>query len=112
MQAVYEEEEDKKEEEVKDDDLEVWQNGFTGRAATFSTESKLTAEDRGTQQMLFDRLPLSKSDRALFYSWLVDSQIKHNNEDVDAPDVAVERTCENHVERIEKTVPDPEPYGH
>jgi len=46
-------------------------DGRAGNKATFSTESVLTAADRATQQMIFDRLPLSKSKRQEFYKWLL-----------------------------------------
>jgi hypothetical protein len=41
-----------------------------GGRIVYGTESGLTAEDRGTQQSIFDRLPLSQSNRSLFFNWL------------------------------------------
>lgn len=42
---------------------------------TFSSVSMLTNEDIGTQQRIFDRLPLSQSKRAEFFQWLTTDYI-------------------------------------
>jgi hypothetical protein len=51
----------------------VWEgDGLVGNEVKFSKESQLSCEDHATQQMIFDRLPLSKSKRAELYKWLLD----------------------------------------
>ena len=51
--------------------------GFTvlSDPPTFSSLSTLTNEDIGTQQRIFDRLPLSQSKRAEFFEWLTTDYI-------------------------------------
>lgn len=61
--------------ETKDVYVEEESEGLVFKArdvcqSPFSNNSVLTAEDRATQQMVFDRLPLNKKDRAEFYTWL------------------------------------------
>lgn len=50
---------------------------ITVRDPRFSRTSVLTGDDRGTQQMIFDRLPLSKIERRKFYKWLLEEHEQH-----------------------------------
>lgn len=50
----------------------------------FSDTSELKAEDRSTQQMIFDRLPLSKSSRAEFFKWLTEDYIHEQAQEEEA----------------------------
>lgn len=61
------------EDESSDDEEE--KNAF-GNKPTFSTESVLSAEDSIAQQNIFDRLPLSESNKQLFYKWLLSEHRK------------------------------------
>ena len=76
---------DEEEEEYKDAGIVYYPEtkeeeedpGFTVLSGppTFSSVSKLTNEDIGTQQRIFDRLPLSQKTRAEFYTWLTTDYI-------------------------------------
>jgi hypothetical protein len=50
----------------------------------FSDTSELNAQDHATQQMIFDRLPLSKSNRAEFYKWLTEEYIEEQRQEEQA----------------------------
>lgn len=54
-----------------------YEEDITVRDPRFSRTSVLTADDRGTQQMIFDRLPLSKIERRKFYKWLLEEHEQH-----------------------------------
>jgi len=91
-----------------DEEQEVWQNGFSStRKPKFSTESILTARDVGTQQMIFDRLPLSQSNKAIFFKWLLEEEKerKNNLENVITPDQSASRSSQGDDERVKTTVP-------
>lgn len=61
--------------ESKDDCVRGYDDtdaGFTvlPQPPKFSNNSELSAEDTGTQQRIFDRLPLTTTQRSNFYDWL------------------------------------------
>lgn len=102
--VVCEEEEKKSYESDEGDEAEVWQNGFSSaRKPKFSTTSTLTAQDVGTQQMIFDRLPLSQSNRAIFFKWLLEEERKKNDVATDLP---TSGSSQGDDERVQEAVPD------
>lgn len=52
--------------------------------AKFGTESILTTEDHGTQQKVFDRLPLSQSTRREFFNWLTTEYAEEQRKEEEA----------------------------
>ena len=68
-----EDESDEEEEEEKED-------GSFGTSPKFSTKGALSALDVATQQMIFDRLPLSKSNKATFFKWLTEEYAKEQED--------------------------------
>lgn len=68
--------------ETKEDE----KDGEFGNKPTFSNVSVLTCDDVATQQMIFDRLPLSKINKQLFYKWLLEEHDKHGTVSDDGAD--------------------------
>lgn len=91
-------EEKKEYDEEEEDDITV-------RDPRFSKVSVLTGDDRGTQQMIFDRLPLSKIERRKFYKWLLEEHEQHGA-------VADDGTSERHDEGKQGKVLLDETDGH
>lgn len=100
-------EDEEKKYDSDDEDQSVWQNGFSSvRKPKFSTESILTSQDVATQQMIFDRLPLSQSDKAKFYKWLLEEEEEKKNSQNDiAPDQSASGTSQGDDAGIQTTVP-------
>ncbi len=98
-------EDEEKKYDSDNEDQAVWQNGFsTVRKPKFSTKSILSSQDVVTQQMIFNRLPLSQSNRAIFFKWLLAEEKKKNNEL--APDKSASGSNQGDDARVQTAVPD------
>ena len=60
--------------------------------ATYSDTSTLTCEDRGIQQSIFDRLPLSQSNRRELYDWILKDH-QESATPVPTPNTKKRRLC-------------------
>lgn len=60
--------------------------------ATYSDTSTLTGDDSGIQQSIFDRLPLSQSNRREFYDWLL-KEHQNSEAQVKEPNAKKRRRC-------------------